>query len=414
MERLKIGKQIEKSLAPGSLFITGLSNEGQYLAPGAEGDHFEIVNGFPTWATLTPFSLSGTDNYIARFNDAGDNVENSTMEDRSQLSGYTDIWIHGTDDVVLTTPVVNKYSLTYTTTTDWTFGVNGYIFGLWDSNNAVYGYDWINPAYRVYEQKTGTYLFRDTNTDGHLWDSNPLNGISIAAVDPDIYTTYPFKRLSNNAYCDTGLIAYGQNSYSSILGRGSGLLNVEGDILISNHILANFETPEGSDFLKLASFSYEFGTETITSGDLTVGNFYKIKVDNGDDFTGVCTVISGVLNTADCIFRLDSAYTLSATELYYSSSDALYTTFKLSNDTTRVLFNTVASPTYSTGTGYLSAFDFCFEDNAPSLSITNSGIITNNTNTWNFGGVANTADVAATKLITVVIDGTTYKLLATT
>jgi hypothetical protein len=70
MSRLRIQKDLEKSLTPGSMITTDALNEAQYIAPGANGQYLSVVAGTPTWSTLsfpseyeqaaTPAALPGT------------------------------------------------------------------------------------------------------------------------------------------------------------------------------------------------------------------------------------------------------------------------------------------------------------------------------------------------------------------
>lgn len=63
MNRLRLNLDLEKSLIPGSLLITGANNEAEYLGSGNPGEFLTIANGLPLWKPLPdarrPFVKSG-------------------------------------------------------------------------------------------------------------------------------------------------------------------------------------------------------------------------------------------------------------------------------------------------------------------------------------------------------------------
>lgn len=71
MSRLRIGKELERSLTAGSTITTNASNEQQYVAPGTNGQVFTMVAGSPAWAaggniltTLSYAPLTGILTYV--------------------------------------------------------------------------------------------------------------------------------------------------------------------------------------------------------------------------------------------------------------------------------------------------------------------------------------------------------------
>lgn len=50
--RLKIGKQLEKSVIAGSIVKTDANNEQEYVQPGSNGQVLTVVAGIPTWSAL--------------------------------------------------------------------------------------------------------------------------------------------------------------------------------------------------------------------------------------------------------------------------------------------------------------------------------------------------------------------------
>lgn len=53
MARVRISKQLEKSVTAGSIIATDVSNEASYLAPGTNGQLLTVVSGVPAWQTLS-------------------------------------------------------------------------------------------------------------------------------------------------------------------------------------------------------------------------------------------------------------------------------------------------------------------------------------------------------------------------
>ena len=53
MARIRISKQLEKSVSAGSIISTDVSNEAVFLAPGTNGQVLTIASGVPAWSTLT-------------------------------------------------------------------------------------------------------------------------------------------------------------------------------------------------------------------------------------------------------------------------------------------------------------------------------------------------------------------------
>lgn len=53
MARVRISKQLEKSVSAGSIISTDVLNEANYLAPGTNGQLLTIVSGVPAWQTLS-------------------------------------------------------------------------------------------------------------------------------------------------------------------------------------------------------------------------------------------------------------------------------------------------------------------------------------------------------------------------
>lgn len=53
MARVRISKQLEKSVSAGSIISTDVSNEPFYLTPGTNGQLLTIVSGVPAWQTLS-------------------------------------------------------------------------------------------------------------------------------------------------------------------------------------------------------------------------------------------------------------------------------------------------------------------------------------------------------------------------
>lgn len=71
--RLRIGKQLEKSITPGSIVKTNALNEQEYVPPGTEGTYLKVVGGVPMWVTETnsdsqSIYLSNDTLYITRGN----------------------------------------------------------------------------------------------------------------------------------------------------------------------------------------------------------------------------------------------------------------------------------------------------------------------------------------------------------
>lgn len=101
--RLKIGKQLQKSKVPYSTVLTDINNEQYYVQPGTNGQIYAIVNGVPTWINNNGANTDTRIQYIGVNND-GDllwNVVNVITG--STISSFT------TPGETLTNIVGNNY-----------------------------------------------------------------------------------------------------------------------------------------------------------------------------------------------------------------------------------------------------------------------------------------------------------------
>lgn len=88
--RLRIQKQLEKSLQASSLILTDSNNEAGYLAPGAEGQYLRIVGGAVQYANgeISTFSIS--DGSTTQTVSSGDTVLFQAGDGLSVLVAATD------------------------------------------------------------------------------------------------------------------------------------------------------------------------------------------------------------------------------------------------------------------------------------------------------------------------------------
>ena len=54
--------QLENSIVPGSIIVTNNINENIHLSPGTNGQILQIVNGIPTYQTLSSLGISNFNN----------------------------------------------------------------------------------------------------------------------------------------------------------------------------------------------------------------------------------------------------------------------------------------------------------------------------------------------------------------
>ena len=159
-ERVKIGKQLEKSINPWSTLITGDNNEGMYLPPGDNGQILTLSNGLINWADPA-LEINGTPGYLAKFDGLGTNIEDSKVFDNTPDAGHTDIRIYddNTNNTYLQILVRND-NYSYLGITD-----TPSFFMVLSDNGDNYMYDFCDPNNRYISQKIGQFKFRDIDTN---------------------------------------------------------------------------------------------------------------------------------------------------------------------------------------------------------------------------------------------------------
>lgn len=406
-ERLKIGKQLEKSMTPWSVLITLDNNEGAYLPPGDNGQILTLNNGLINWADPA-LEINGTPGYLARFDGLGTNIEDSKIFDNTPNAGSTDIKIFDNNDIgTYLEIVVRDDSSSFLSFFD-TPAV-AYYAGL---NGVWYQSDVFTPTERTLKQKGGVHFYRDTN---NLHLANLANtqqlGFTVASA-PTAYVSARFISTSNCAGLanpDAFLNNPGINNY---IGRSQGLINSFGDIMISNHTLPDYEDTEGSDFLRFASFSTSFVNSTTTPFAFVVGQSYKIvNYVIGDDFTNIADVQVGVINADNCIFIATGT-----TPTTWTNGTEIGNTFAEIDNNQFIINNTGTSATFNTevSDGSITSYDFQFEDVTEFEIFQGQGVATLAGSIWDLGAAAaiGGAPPAADTYITVTINGTSYSILA--
>lgn len=402
-ERVKIGKQLEKSINPWSTLITGDNNEGMYLPPGDSGQVLTMSSGIINWADPA-LEINGTPGYLARFDGLGTNIEDSKIFDNSPNAAFTDVRI--LDDTTNNTYI--QFVSRNDSDSILSFVDTPGVFTVADDGGINYMYDYCTPTVRYYGQKIGLHQFRDSSgvplvnigTTGSL-------GFSVSCV-PDTYVSASFKATSNCAGISSATIPNtGTNNY---VHRSEGLINSFGDIQISNHTIPDYEDTEGSDFLRFSSFTTSFVNSTTTPFAFVVGQSYKIvNYVAGDNFTNIANVQVGVTNTTGCIFiatgTTPTTWTNSS-EIGYDFAEVDNNQFILNNTGTDVVFDTTV------GEGPITSYEFRF-NGVTATQIFEEGIATLSGSIWDFGAAAGGAPGAANTTITVTIDGVSYAIHAT-
>lgn len=147
-ERLKIGKQIEKSLVPYSIVITGSNNEQMYMSP--TGDGFLYYNG--SGYEFTNINFAGDPYYHVMYNTNGDNITESYVYQSDEGGGV--MWLYYFDQ-----SDTGKYEKITTGTGEFSIGivnVSSYIHALQNIT-----YDTVVSGLRVF-----------TDVDGFDWKFN--------------------------------------------------------------------------------------------------------------------------------------------------------------------------------------------------------------------------------------------------
>lgn len=88
--RLRIQKDLEKSLVPSSLILTDANNEAGYLGVGTEGQLLQVVSGVAQWNTPASTAISISDGVNTQTVNAGDTILVEAGSGMSVLVGATD------------------------------------------------------------------------------------------------------------------------------------------------------------------------------------------------------------------------------------------------------------------------------------------------------------------------------------
>jgi len=399
-ERLKIGKQLEKSMNPWSVLITLDNNEGAYLPPGDNGQILTLSNGLINWADPA-LEINGTPGYLAKFDGLGTNIEDSPVFDASDT--YTDIRFFGTENSYIS--FITSESVAYIEfMRNSASGVTGY-----DTNGIRYQYDLVGSELRNYGQLGGIYSFNDLSNYPFLLIASTTNkGVSVPSV-PDTYTSARFKNTSNCAGLDANILS--DKWVNNYVARSIGLFSVFGDIQISNHTIPDYEDVEGSNFLRFSSFATDFVNSTTIPFTFVVGGSYKI-INHviGDDFTNIADVQVGTINTDNCIFIATGT-----TPTTWTNGSEIGDIAEIDNNQC-IINNTGTDFTFDTVdyANPILSYDFKFDGTTEFQIFKGEGITTVSGNKWdlksgnNGGGTLGSED----SIITVVIDGTTYGINA--
>lgn len=401
-ERVKIGKQLEKSINPWSTLITGDNNEGMYLPPGDSGQVLTMSSGIINWADPA-LEINGTPAYVARFDSLGTNIEDSKIFDNSANLAVTEVRIVDSTDDDTYFAIWPKYN----TDSLLQFAETPGVFIAFGNNGTSYTYDYFTTSGRYLGQKEGLFIFKDTNNKPvTVLGTTGILGFTIPSV-PDSYASANFKNESNCAGVPATTLEFGTNNF---VHRAEGLFNVFGDIEISNHTFPDYEDIEGSNYLRFHSFTTSFVNSTTTPFSFVVGASYKIiNFVVGDDFSNIADVQSGVINTTGCIFiatgTTPTTWTNSS-EIGYNFQEVDQNALIINNTGTSAVFNTVVSE------ADLDSYQFMFDDTL-AFEIFADGIATVSGNIWDFGAATGGAPGAANTTIVVTIDGTPYAIHAT-
>ena len=92
--RLRIQKDLEKSLAPGAVFITDANSEGAYLPAGSNGQVLGITAGSPAWVGAPGSSFILSDGTNTQTVNAGDTLLAAAGNGMSVLVGATDTFTY--------------------------------------------------------------------------------------------------------------------------------------------------------------------------------------------------------------------------------------------------------------------------------------------------------------------------------
>lgn len=88
--RLRLNKDLEKSLAPSSLIISNSNNEAVYLPVGANGQVLQVVSGAAQWTTQSTSLLTLSDHTNTQTLSTGDTLLMEAGNGLSVLVGSTD------------------------------------------------------------------------------------------------------------------------------------------------------------------------------------------------------------------------------------------------------------------------------------------------------------------------------------
>lgn len=403
-ERLKIGKQLEKSMTPWSVLITLDNNEGAYLPPGDNGQILTLSNGLINWADPA-LEINGTPGYLAKFDGLGTNIEDSPVFDNSPNVGYTDVRILSTDN-----PSETYVALWVTEAAGTTLLFNDTeVVSITGSDDGVTSFaDFYYPTFRMMRQANGYYKFRDTNNSDLVTLSA---NHSVFSPTPPVYAD-PYGHTSVD---DSSLFNWldlnnsGSNLHDTR--RRHGLVSMFGTLSVSSHNIGALDVENPTDFVALDSWSVK-GVLTLTTGDtLLSGYTYKIiTYDAADDFTGA-TVLSGVINTDNCIMTMNGNYTILGSITSSAFYEQLSSSACISNSGTSMVLSGTNGIDSVTSFEFLLDYDKTARTGNTVLQVFNGGIATASGPIWDFGSGNNGAGVLGSpedSIVTVVIDGVTY------
>lgn len=402
-ERLKIGKQLEKSMTPWSVLITLDNNEGAYLPPGDNGQILTLNNGLINWADPL-LEINGTPGYLARFDGLGTNIEDSKIFDNTPNTGYTDVRIY--DDTTNGT-YIGLYPKNDSTSFIAYINTPA-VLAVANDTGGNYMYDFCTPTGRTIQQKGGYYRFRDTDNQ-HLITLAATR--SVFSPTPPSYLS-PYGHTSED---DSGISDWTwlNNDAADLYDMRSryGLVSMFGTLSVSSHNIGALDVENPTDFVALDSWSVK-GVLTLTTGDtLLSGYTYKIiTYDAADDFTGA-TVLSGVINTNNCIMTMNGNYTILGSITSSAFYEQLSSSACISNSGTSMILSGTNGIDYVTSFEFLLDYDKTARTGNTVLQVFNDGIATTSGPIWDFGSGNNGAGVLGSpedSTVTVVIDGTTY------
>ena len=202
--RLKIGKQLERSVVPGSTVRTNANNEQEYVQPGTAGQVLTIVSGIPTWQALpaagaetvtTMTNVQGTGNIVGTYtNEAAAvvDIRESVTTFAPITNGYLFVSENGTVYPFTfmfnnTTPSNPTLDIMYGASVQASIPLNSY-----DVNIATTGGFVLNPL-------TDVITITETDGETHTIDLSYLKSTStstdgsvqlVTSTNPDGSTNY--------------------------------------------------------------------------------------------------------------------------------------------------------------------------------------------------------------------------------